>query len=135
VSIKVTLSKRLPDTKKISKVVILNDRGEVLLLLRKKDQLFPENWDLPGGHLLVGETWEQGARRETKEETNLSLGEVEMIWDRGKNKYFRTRGWAGELFDKEDLPEHDDYIWADPNNLDGLKITKIYLNIIKRGIE
>jgi len=133
--IRVTISKKRPDTKKISKVVVLNDRGEILLLLRKKDQPFPNKWDLPGGHLVVGETWEEAAIREVKEETNLDLTGLEMIWDKGKNKYFKTSSFSGELFNKEDLPEHDDFIWASPDSLKEFDITKVYLNVIKRGSE
>ena len=133
--IRVSISRRPPDTKKISKVVVLNDRGEVLLLLRKSDQPFPRKWDLPGGHLVVGETWEEGAAREVKEETNLDLGDIEMILDKGKNKYFKTSDFTGEVFSKEDLPEHDDFIWASPDSLEDLDITRVYLNVIARGIE
>ena len=133
--IRVTISKKRPDTKKISKVVVLNDRGEVLLLLRKGDQPFPRKWDLPGGHLVVGETWEEAAVREVKEETNLDLGDIEMILDKGKNKYFKTSDFSGEVFSKEDLPEHDDFIWATPDSLEDLDITKVYLNVIAMGVE
>ena len=132
--IKVSLSRKLPDTKKISKVVVLNDKGEVLLLQRKEDQLFPRKWDLPGGHLVEGESYEDGAKRETKEETNLDLRSVEMILDKGKNKYFKSTDWDGEVFNEEDLPEHDDYIWANPNSLDNLDITYTYLKVIESAL-
>ena len=132
--IKVTISNKRPDTKNISKVVILNETGQVLLLLRKKNQPFPNKWDLPGGHLVVGETWEEGAIREVKEETNLDLTDLEMIWDKGKNKYFKTSSFSGKLFNKEELPEHDDLMWARPDQLEGLDITKLYLSVIEKGI-
>jgi ADP-ribose pyrophosphatase YjhB (NUDIX family) len=133
--IRVTISNRPPDTKNISKVVVLNGDGEVLLLLRKKDQPFPRKWDLPGGHLVVGETWEEGAVREVKEETNLDLGDLEMILDKGKNKYFKTSSFIGEVFNKKDLPEHDDFMWASPESIDALDITKIYINAIRSALK
>jgi len=133
--IKVTISRKPPDTKKIAKVVILNGEGEVLLLQRKEHQPFPKKWDLPGGHLVVGETWEEGARRETKEETNLDLDALELIADKGKNKYFITSAWSGEVFNVEDLPEHDDYTWVHPDNLDSLDVGKVYLSVIKKAVE
>jgi mutator protein MutT len=133
--IKVSFPRQLPDTKRISKVVVLNDKGEILLLQRKEDQPFPKKWDLPGGHLVVGETWEDGAKRETKEETNLDLRTIEMILDKGKNKYFKSTDWGGEVFSSEDLPEHDDYRWAAPDNLDDLDVSKIYLRIIKSATD
>ena len=133
--IKVRVYKKLPDTKKISKVVIFNEQGEILLLLRKKDQPFPMKWDLPGGHLVVGETWEEGAVREVKEETNLDLDDLEMILDKGKNKYFKTSSFTGEVFNKKDLPEHDDFMWVSPESIDALDITRIYINAIRSALK
>jgi len=131
----VTLSPRLADTKQISKVVVLNDKGEILLLQRKKDQPFPRKWDLPGGHLIVGETWEDGAKRETKEETNLDLKTLELILDKGKNRYFKSTEWDGEVFRVEELPEHDDYMWVHPDNLSDLDITQVYLKVINHALD
>jgi len=123
------------DTRKIAKVVIVNDKGEILLLLRRKDQPFPMKWDLPGGHLKEGETWEEGARREAKEETNLDIRKMKMISDKGKNKYFKTEDWGGEIFSSKELPEHDDFLWVDPNTLADLDIGKIYLAVIKSAFK
>jgi len=133
--IRVTISPKRGDTKQISKVVVLNDKGEVLLLQRKKDQPFPRKWDLPGGHLIVGETWEDGAKRETKEETNLDLKTLELILDKGKNRYFKSTEWDGEVFRVEELPEHDDYMWVHPDNLSDLDITQVYLKVINHALD
>jgi len=123
------------DTKRVAKVVIVNDRGEILLLLRKKEQPFPMKWDLPGGHLKEGETWEEGAQREAKEETNLDIGKMKMISDKGKNKYFKTADWGGELFSSKELPEHDDFVWRDPNRLKDLDIGQLYLDVIRSAFK
>jgi 8-oxo-dGTP pyrophosphatase MutT (NUDIX family) len=48
-------------------VVVLNDRGE-LLLIRRSDN---ENWALPGGAMDLGESIGQAAVREVKEETGI----------------------------------------------------------------
>ena len=61
-----------------------NPKPTATLILPKKDTILlvrrafePEKgvWSLPGGFLELGETLEQGAKRELKEETNLN-GEV-----------------------------------------------------------
>jgi len=113
----------------------MNERGEILLLLRKMDQPFPMKWDLPGGHLKGGESWEEGAKRETKEETNINILKMQKISDKGKNKYFKTDTWDGEVFSSSELPEHDDLMWADPNNLGGLNISRIYLSVIRSAFK
>lgn len=51
-------------------VCITNDKGEILLQKRSaKDNI----WGLPGGALEIGESIEEAAIRETKEETGLSV--------------------------------------------------------------
>lgn len=103
------------------KAVVLNDKGEVLVLKRvKKEKIHGGKFDLPGGHLEKGETAEEGVKREVKEETglNVEVGDVFMI-----NEYPKK----DELFDKikalrfiafsEDekivlnKEEHDEHFW------------------------
>lgn len=133
--IKVKLSPKPQDTDKISKVVIEDSHGRVLLLLRQKGQPFAGKWDLPGGHLVVGEDWEDGARREVKEETNLSLGSLKLIQDLGRKRYFKCKEWTGQIFKNEDLPEHDEWNWYNPDELDRIDISKIYLDAIEASLK
>jgi|SRR5271170_7484534 len=48
------------------------------------EEAFPNNWELPGGHVEPGETVRQCVERETLEETGLSvdkvLGEFEELF-------------------------------------------------------
>lgn len=67
-----TPKKRTIPTTRIS-VVVLNRDGEILLVRHKKGN--QRYWVLPGGRLEYGETFEECAMREVKEETGL---EVEM---------------------------------------------------------
>jgi ADP-ribose pyrophosphatase YjhB (NUDIX family) len=55
--------------------LILNPAGELLLLRRTDNQ----SWSIPGGSLEPGETLLGCARRETREETGLELGELELF--------------------------------------------------------
>ena len=57
-----------------SSVVVLNDRGEVLLELRSDARI----WALPAGRMEPGETYEQAAIREVREETGYAI-ELERV--------------------------------------------------------
>lgn len=65
-------------------VVLLNERGEVLLQLRddRLDIADPACWVVPGGGLEDGETLEDGARREFLEETGYRLDELVHVLTR-----------------------------------------------------
>ena len=55
--------------------VLINEAGQILLELRKDDNL----WGLPSGWVEVGETPEEAIIREFKEETNLSVQPLKML--------------------------------------------------------
>jgi 8-oxo-dGTP pyrophosphatase MutT (NUDIX family) len=61
-----------------ARVLVLDEQGAVLLL-QGRDSAHPERgtwWFTPGGGLDPGETVEDGARRELREETGLVAGEL-----------------------------------------------------------
>jgi 8-oxo-dGTP pyrophosphatase MutT (NUDIX family) len=55
-------------------VMILNDHHELLLQHRTDG-----GWGLPGGLMELGESLEETARREVKEETGLEVGELDLV--------------------------------------------------------
>lgn len=61
------------DTNKVSKVIITKDNK--ILLLQKRNGKF----ELPGGHIEVGESAINGAKREVKEETGLDVMNLKKI--------------------------------------------------------
>jgi 8-oxo-dGTP diphosphatase len=58
--------------------VVFDARGYVLLIRRKYDP-FKGAYALPGGFVDVGETVENGCRRELKEETGLEVGALRLV--------------------------------------------------------
>ncbi|MEM7282647.1 MAG: NUDIX hydrolase [Pseudomonadota bacterium] len=59
-------------------IVELEDRpGTPIVLIERKYE--PLGWAIPGGFVEVGETVEQGARREIKEETGLDVELTDML--------------------------------------------------------
>ena len=57
--------------------VILNNKGEVLLITDKKRKI----WSFPKGHAESGETLEQTALREVKEETGYDVEIIKRLSD------------------------------------------------------
>lgn len=56
-------------------VLIVNEQGGLLLQRRTDNGL----WGIPGGSLEINETTEEAARREVREETGLTVGEMTLF--------------------------------------------------------
>jgi len=61
--------------RKGTSIIFVNDKKQVLLFLRddKPDIIYPNMWDVPGGHVEPDETPEQYIIREMKEEMDIDL--------------------------------------------------------------
>jgi 8-oxo-dGTP diphosphatase len=57
-------------------VVLLND---CVLLIRRGSEPLKGQWSIPGGTLELGETLEEGVRRELREETSLEVRILDLI--------------------------------------------------------
>ena len=89
-------------------VRVLLLRGEQVLLVR---QTYMEGWFMPGGGILKGETLEQAARREVREEVHATLNSISLL-----GAYSNFKEWKSDhniLFLSEDFTlggGHDDEI-------------------------
>lgn len=119
------------DDKKYPKVgigvMIQNDKEEVLLGLRKGSHGSGE-WSFPGGHLEMGETIIQTAKRETKEETGLEIDDFELIsiademrYLKSDGKHYLNVGLKGKYISGEPVVMEENkcekWGWFDLNNL------------------
>lgn len=66
-------------------VIILNDKKEVLLLLRNENSILADSdmrlegtWTLPSGKVRFGETFENAGVRKLKDETNFDTKEEDL---------------------------------------------------------
>jgi 8-oxo-dGTP diphosphatase len=105
-------------------VILVNREGQVLLGKRKSPH-GQGTWALPGGHLEHGETPEECAIREVKEETGIPVlavtrgPYVNNIWGNGKHYitlFFRATWVNCEPVNKE--PDKcEEWRWCAPSNL------------------
>ncbi|MBU1974907.1 MAG: NUDIX domain-containing protein [Nanoarchaeota archaeon] len=82
------------------------------------------SWTMPGGKLDFGESFEEGARRETKEETGIDLENVKVICvnnDMVESAHFITIGMYSEDFKGEpqvlEPDEITEWKWFDLDDL------------------
>lgn len=107
------------DSNKVSKVVICDDNGEILILQRSEGD---NNWDLPGGHIHYGESLVDGCKRETKEETNLDISELELL-DKNRNvTFYKAQRPKGSI--KLQPEEHIKYKWINPKEISKFDMRK-----------
>ena len=115
---------------KFSNVFLVNVQDEILVLRRTVEHATkPLALDLPGGGLQPGESFEQAAVRELKEETgiNIKLDNLELI--RRREHYLPERSIEGAIYVVRvkaiEIPiklsdEHDEYYWIKPSELKNL---------------
>ncbi|MEE3470243.1 MAG: NUDIX hydrolase [Butyrivibrio hungatei] len=114
-------------------VIIENAAGEILLQKRRDNGC----WALIGGAMEMGETFEEAAKREVKEESGLSLGKLEIFkicsgrdciieYPNGDVTFgpgiiFLTKEYEGEIeVDPKEVIEHRFFKKSEiPENLNG----------------
>lgn len=119
-------------------VIIVNKEGKILVG-KRKGGVAPK-YSIPGGGLEMGETFEQGAIREIKEETNLDVQEIKVIAVSNNLETFRQEGkhyisivllatkYSGELKNME--PDKcEGYEWCYPDKLPTPHFDASYLGV------
>jgi len=108
-------------------VIIVNKEGNILVGKRKGSHA-NQKYSIPGGHLELGERFEDGAIRELKEETNLEIKNPKVIsvvncldTYREDNKHYisvilTTKEYSGNLKNMEPN-KCEGWEWVDPKNL------------------
>ena len=116
-----TLARPVP----VVRTIIQNARGEVLFLRRARTAFGDGGWCLPGGKVDYGETVEQAAIKELREETTLECREARFLFHQDSlppvpgsmhciNFYFECEV-TGDL---EMNPESSDWAWIGPGTLE-----------------
>ena len=117
------------DTDNVSKVIMM--WKDKCLFLQKDDK----TWELPGGHLNVGEKFKAGAIREVFEETGIKLIKLKLIF---KQRDFRLYCATPKILNVKLSDEHIDYKWVRYSDIRRLSMSnatqqniQIILNTIK----
>ena len=108
------------DSKNVSKAVIIKQDG-ALLLLRSAGEKFPNKWDLPGGHIHVGEDPKNGLVREVKEETGVTLTEpIEKLYEEDNITFYKAQMPDQKIILSHEHDEHK-FVTKDsvPKNISG----------------
>jgi len=113
----------------------VDDRGRIFFQMRSAQRkLFPNTWDIVGGHLEPGETPEEAMRREVAEETGWSVSVV--LAEVGEMTYTGDDGIERVETDylvrvDGDLPrprleegKHTEFRWLAADELDVLDINE-----------
>jgi ADP-ribose pyrophosphatase YjhB (NUDIX family) len=102
------------------------ERDHKLLLLRRSQEPFKDSWNIPAGYVEADESPEEAVIRETREETGLTIGGVNL-----ENVYFfsddprgngilivytckvvagavsgSSEGYSPAYFSRENIPDH-----------------------------
>jgi len=107
-------------------VILKNHDGKILVGKRKSSHA--PYYSIPGGHLDLGETFEAGAIREIKEETDLDIKNPKVIAVTNNLETYRNEGlhyisialFAEDFSGALEIMEPkkcDEWLWVDPKNL------------------
>jgi 8-oxo-dGTP diphosphatase len=119
-------------------------RGGRLLVLKRAPTMKykPGSWDLPGGHLKVGESFEECLAREIEEETGLTIAPPRLLGIHNSIGPYLQAIFAcevaGEVGDLQRLRlrpfEHAEARWVSPAELDLLELIPYLEGIARRGM-
>ena len=102
-------------------ILIFNPRGELFLV---KTHKWHDKYGVPGGHIELGESAVEAARREAREETGLEIRDLEFLcWQEcvydeqfWKPRHFIFLDFTARMDEDEVVlnDEAEEFIWIDP---------------------
>jgi len=112
-------------------IVLLDSEERTLLLKRAKSSRFaPERWGFPGGKIEKDESPLAAARRETKEETDLTVGDTVELGRFDLVMAYLTRDYQGTVTIDH---EHTAWAWVAPGELRNYKLAPNVLDIYRKA--
>lgn len=123
-------------------VAIVRD-GKILLARRSADDFLGGVYELPGGGVDGGETITEGAIREVKEETGLTVSRVVATfagfdYSTDRKPAVRQVNFLVEVEPGDvvlDPEEHDDCMWVDESNVAAINMTDSMRKCVAEALE
>ena len=112
---------------------VFNVENKVLMQLRTDYNL----WGFPGGTMELGESFEEVAIRELKEETNLE-GAVGDFYEAIQDDYVHKRTVQVVMYlknitgDVSISDEHDNWMWANLEKIKTLELSTAFEKVLKK---
>ena len=119
--------------KRASVCVLLNSEHGMLVMKRSpQSDWMPNKWGLVGGTVEPNETPQEAILREIKEETNLKVDFIKLIYSRpyGGNEVFIYIGLVNDYKNIKINAEHIDYGWFNGKEIKLLDTVPELINII-----
>ncbi len=124
------------------RIILRNEDNSILLLKRAQTNYGEGAWCLPGGKVDYGQTLEEACANELKEETDLDIGEIELVACQDSlpkqegdphylNLYFEAE-YTGKIILNS---ESSAFQWVSRNDLDNYYIVFGNLDIIEQMFE
>lgn len=89
-------------------VMVFNNRNQLLLGLRNSDVNLADSemheegtWTMPGGNIEYGETFEEAAKREAREEASIEISNIDVICvqtDKNEHAHYVSVGMVARSF-------------------------------------
>ena len=89
-------------------VMVFNNRNQLLLGLRNSDVNLADSekheegtWTMPGGNIEYGETFEEAAKREAREEASIEISDIDVICvqtDKNEHAHYVSVGMVARSF-------------------------------------
>lgn len=124
------LSEESKDSSQVAKIVLVNSENKVLFLKRTGYvEKYAGEWDLPGGHIHVGEKLIDGLKREVTEETGLTVLRTSIFTKIDNLHFFKGFYEKGNITLSD---EHSEYAFIDPMQIENpSKFEKVAQMVVK----
>lgn len=123
--------------------ILVKDR-KILLGLRKSHRLYPDIWDIFGGHIEKNETKEETLCRELKEELGIEVNSFDFLASYQDKEptlgydyvhyIFIIHSWSG-IPSNMNIQEHESIGWFSKAEIKNLKMHKEVKRIILENVD